>query len=106
MDLDVTVDTEPERILNCTFLPGGQCAVSWWSSPVLFGRVLRRKHILDHKLENMVPAPMGTLPYNSHLHTPNSSSSIYVQKPGQSCVFNFSFSKAHENRLDGVAYVG
>ena len=73
---------------------------------MLFGRVLRRKHILDHKLENMVPAPMGTLPYNSHLHTPNSSSSIYVQKPGQSRVFNFPFSRAQESRLDGVEMFG
>lgn len=61
---------------------------------------------LDYKLENMMPAPMGTLPYNFHLYTPNSSSSIYVQKPGQSCVFNFPFSKPHESRLDGVEYVG
>ena len=46
LDVDVIVGTEPERILSCTFSPGGLCAVSWWSSPVLFGRVLRRKHIL------------------------------------------------------------
>ena len=59
-----------------------------------------------HKLENLVPAPMCTQPYNSDLHTANSPSSIYVQKPGQNPVFNFPFSKVHESRLDGVEYVG